>query len=520
MKTTRRKFGRLLASAAGASALGYDVLARPWHRSGELAESDNTPKQARSAADGFAPQRGVNPIEVEHHSITYLMADEARRSASLKEFIPLHNPPWKRFWIQNWRQPGQFFEWDITTPQSGKYQVTFIVSAPRGTVITVRLPEDHSSLECETTWVDHLSRRYNWDRLIARSPVYLPKGHTTVRIQLRNPIEDAPAGAALKSVELLNVDRVTEMQERVRAFRSDTEWLNRAKFGLMFQWGEWEYPRHGPKKQWPAMINDFDIAKFVEMVASTKAGYVVWSATWATYYFPAPIKAIERILPGRTCKCDLIGELADALRDRGIQLIVYYHCGHGDKEWWAKNWVSNDDKRLFFRNWINIMHEIGERYGDRLAGWMYDDDCVYYPAPYERLGEAAKAGFRERIISYNPWIIARGTNFQDLQFGEGFHGDASMSIGGTGIYPAGPYKGLHAHGMFILDGPGWGIHRADTVIDAPRFSKEQAIDIALNATDRNQALSWNLLMYEDGSVSGESLDLMRTVGKTVRKVRS
>jgi hypothetical protein len=520
LKTSRRNFGKVLASAVSASALGCKIWARPWYRNGELAESDGAPEQVRSAADGFVPQRGVIPIEVERHSITYLMADEARRSASLKEFIPLHNPLWKRFWIQNWRQPGQFFEWDITAPQSGKYQVTFIVSAPRGTAITVRLPGAHSSLECETTWVDHLSRRYNWDRLIAPSPLCLLKGHSTVRIQLRNPIEDTPVGAALKSVELLNVDRVTEMEECVRAFRSDTEWLNRAKFGLMFQWGEWGYPRHGPKKQWLAMINDFDVPKFVEMVASTKAGYVVWSATWATYYFPAPIKAIDRILPGRTCKRDLIGELADALRGRGIKLMVYYHCGHGDKEWWAKNWVSNDDKRLFFHNWINIIQEAGERYGDRLAGWMYDDDCVYYPAPYEQLGEAAKAGFRERIISYNPWIIARGTDFQDLQFGEGFHGDSSTPIGGSGIYAAGPHKGLHAHGMFILDGPGWGIHRPDTVISPPRFSKDQAIAIALNAAARNQALSWNLLMYEDGSVSGESLHLMRSVGNALRKVRS
>ena len=61
-----------------------------------------------------------------------------------------------------------------------------------------------------------------------------------------------------------------------------------------------------------------------------------------------------------------------------------------------------------------------ERYGDRLAGWMSDDELIYYPAPYEQLGEAAKAGNKSRIISYNPWIQARGTDFQDIQFG-GLH---------------------------------------------------------------------------------------------------
>jgi hypothetical protein len=73
-----------------------------------------------------------------------------------------------------------------------------------------------------------------------------------------------------------------------------------AQYGLMFQWGEWGYPEDGEAKPWPKMIDDFDVEKFADMVQSTGAGYVIWSATWRTYYFPAPIQAIERIMPGRT----------------------------------------------------------------------------------------------------------------------------------------------------------------------------------------------------------------------------
>ncbi len=484
-------------------------------------ERETTSRSASGTtrSSGVVAQTGISPVAVERRDITYLLANDSRRSASLKEFFPPYNPTWKRFWVQNWREPSQFFEWDVIAPENGRYQVTFMASAPKGTVISMKVLGSTRPLDFEFSQAKSLypyPLPYNWARLALSEPLYLPKGHSTVRVQLQKPIEVPSTGAALKSVELLNVAMQRQMEDRVRAFRSNTQWLNRAKFGLMFQWGEWGYPRHGAKKKWPGMINDFDVAKFAETVASTKAGYVVWSATWATYYFPAPIKAIDRILPGRTCKRDLIGELADALQEHGIKLIVYYHCGHGDQRWWARNWVSNDDKRLFFHNWTNIMNEVGERYGDRLAGWMYDDDCVYYPAPYEQLGKAAKAGFKGRIISYNPWIIPRGTDFQDIQFGEGFQGDTNTPVGGNGIYAAGPYKGLHAHGMFILDGPDWGIFRPDTVIDLPRFNKDQAVDLALNAAARNQALSWDLLMYEDESVSMESLELMRAVGTAVR----
>ena len=152
----------------------------------------------------------------------------------------------------------------------------------------------------------------------------------------------------------------------------------------------------------------------------------MWSATWATYYFPAPIAAIDAILPGHTSQRDLIGKIADALVKRNIQLILYYHASHGrsaaNEGWWDRNWRP-EDKTLFLNNWCSIIQEVGERYKERLAGWMFDDELIYYPAPYERLGHAAKAGNKDRIISYNPWIQARG---MDFQFGDGFMGTTQL----------------------------------------------------------------------------------------------
>jgi hypothetical protein len=41
--------------------------------------------------------------------------------------------------------------------------------------------------------------------------------------------------------------------------------------------------------------------------------------------------------------------------------------------------------------------------------------------------------------------------------------------------------------------------------------------MALEAAERNEALSWNLLMYDDGSVSPESLEVLRAAGAAVRE---
>jgi hypothetical protein len=465
---------------------------------------------AQTASAPPEPSIAIHPA-----TVAYLMADEARRDPALKTRTESSGSP-KRFWVEQWRDPQQIFAWTLQVEKSGDYELTLMISAPPGTAFEIGGPRN----TLRVTTSQPLHSGYAWDRITLPASLSLPTGRSQLSIRPVTAIASAGSGAALKSIELLKASARPALDARIRAFRSDTTWLSRAKFGFMCQCGEWSYPPHGPRKPWPAMADQFDVATFADLVASTGAGYAVWSATWATYYFPAPIRAIDRILPGRTCERDLIGEIADALARKNIRLILYYHVGHESKpangSWWSHNWVSQTDKSLFFDNWCSIIAEVGHRYGDRLAGWMFDDELVYYPAPYERLGVAAKAGNPRRILSYNPWIQARGTDFQDFQFGEGFQGASDLPISARGIWPSGPMKGLHAHGNFQVDGPDWGISKPDTVIEPPHLSLDKATQSALEAAQRDEALSWNLLMYDDGAVSPRSLDLLRQVGRAVR----
>jgi hypothetical protein len=487
------------------------------------------PFLANSVKPLFAEQPAIN---VPPNDIAYLIAEDSLYPNELKAKYEGTHAGVKRFWVENWREPGQAFEWKVNALDSGKYEATFMVSAPPGTPIAVEGP--HNKLTFETTqpfYHDYWwkSSDYYWDRITLPAPLFLPKGESAIRVHLLQPVTGGEKGAALKSIELLNHKARPAFDARIRAFKSDTSWLNDAKFGLMTQCGGWAYPPHGPRKPWPGMVDAFDVEKFADLVDSTGAGYTIWSATWGQFLFPAPINAIDEILPGRTSRRDLIGEMADALAKRKIRLILYYHAGAtdapkghemipGSGSWWSKNWTSSSDKSLFVKNWCTIMTEVGERYGDRLAGWIYDDDLVYYPVPYEQMGKAAKAGSPSRIISYNPWIQARGTDFQDLQFGEGFTGSADLPESAHGIWQSGPYKGLHAHGNFQLDGPNWGIVRAEEKITPPVFSADKATEMALLAAQRNEALSWNLLMYDDGSVSEESLAVFQQAGRAVRRL--
>lgn len=138
---------------------------------------------------------------------------------------------------------------------------------------------------------------------------------------------------------------------------------------------------------------------------------------------------------------------------------------------------------------------------------------VYYPGPFEQMGKALKAGNSDRLIAYNSWVLPRFTEFQDFFFGEGNEKciDGAGPKGGNGIVANGPQKGLQGFANFIVDGPNWGISRSETKINPPIFTKDQITTLVNNAKERKLAMSFNLLMYEDGSVSPESLEMMKYV---------
>ena len=74
-------------------------------------------------------------------------------------------------------------------------------------------------------------------------------------------------------------------------------------------------------------IESFDVVRFAESVASTRAGYVIFTVGqhWGKYC--APNSAYEKLLGVKngvwTSKRDLILEIGRELETRGIRLIIY-----------------------------------------------------------------------------------------------------------------------------------------------------------------------------------------------------
>lgn len=451
---------------------------------------------AASFASFAAPMVDVDP-----RGSTVLMADRADRSKALRPKLVWDERPWGRAWVENWTSPAEYLRWQVRAPAPGSYEIDVLVFGQSGRRAVVIGPSNRLEFTMPAS---------QWWRVRVSGALRIPAGTSLITLKLLDP-----GTTQIKSLELVNAAERGSLERRIQAARSPTAWLSKSGYGLMVQWGEWVYPPHGPKKQWPKMIDDFDVDRFARMVEETGAAYVIWSVTWSTFYYPAPSRAIDRLLAGRTSRRDLIGELADALSARGVRLMLYYHLGWPEKEWWDRNWDSADTekKEKFTANLCSILEEAGMRYRLKLAGWFIDDGMALYPAPFERITQAAKAGNPARLVAYNPWLLPKLTDFQDVFFGESFRG--SDDTPPDGKFVGGPQAGLFAHGMFILDGPDWGIAKPDYRIRQP-IPAEALIGTVRRAMDHGQALSLNVLMFEDGSVSPDSLAVLKQLRAAVR----
>ena len=75
---------------------------------------------------------------------------------------------------------------------------------------------------------------------------------------------------------------------------------------------------------------------------------------------------------------------------------------------------------------------------------------------------------------------------------------------------------MQAHGCFIFEKQ-WGHIQKDTPIPKPRFTLEKLVRMIEKAQGGQYPLSINLEMYEDGSVSPDSMAILRKLKEEVRE---
>ncbi len=453
---------------------------------------------------------GFRVVPVRPGKLNVLSANLAKLSAKVKP----HHLNFMDLWVSSEEAGSHCVDWLLKSPDAGHYLVSALLEA-----------EDCSiSVQCNGRAEAFVIQERKWNR-VSLGSIALKKGENRLGLMIETDVS-----FKLSTLELTQPDVKQQILSEALALRRAPDWFKDAGYGLMFQWTNRATPPTGSNKPWGQKVNDFDLDAFIQLVDQSGASYVVWSITWGQQYISAPIKSLDRIIAGRTTQRDLLGEMADRLHAKGIRLIFYYHYGYDcyhskDPQWLTAAGGYDADKTGLYQNIMSIFSEVGERYAEKLDGWFLDGGQRYYnthfdgsdpvgilSAPFKAIGRAARKGNAERILCYNPWILPRLTEYQDYYAGEG---KAAASGLDDGVFTQGAQKGLMAFGCFVLE-KRWGHIDENKPIAEPRYSATQLVNRIDNAKKNRYPIAINLEMYEDGSVSPASAQLLKEVRKTLQ----
>ncbi|MBT2161514.1 alpha-L-fucosidase [Zobellia barbeyronii] len=453
---------------------------------------------------------GLSPISIDLETINVLSAGSALKSENIESKVL----NFMFLWVESTAFGKHSLSWEVNVPSSGNYTVTAEILG-KNTNIELLCNGEKRNVKVQSE---------DWSRLNLGN-IQLKKGSNKIELKIQSD--------EIIKVSALELTRPTieeQIIDEALSVRQDLDWFKDAGYGLMFQWTNRATPKEGMKiKDWEQKINDFDVQQFANMVEETGAAYVIWSITWGQQYISAPITSLDKLIEGRTTKRDLLGEMADQLHAKGIKLIFYYHYGYDcyhskDPAWLNVAGGYEADKTRLYKNVNEIIAEVGNRYGDKLNGWFFDGGQRYYDsrfdgtqegvlsASFKEMSEAARRGNEQRVLTYNSWILPRVTEYQDFYSGEGLQRFENLD---EGKFVDGKHKGLMAHTCFPLE-ERWGHIDFNTPIKKSKYSVEELSKYVKNAQHNRYPLSINLEMYEDGSVSGESLKLLKELREIVR----
>jgi hypothetical protein len=433
----------------------------------------------------------------------------------------------------------------VTVPESGSYQVAACYSSTvPGSQVDVQSGDSviHHGVQVtegfflpdpggpspnpgEASESSFWSERefYSFERISLTGELLLTRGVNVVKLQVSGP--KGPENFRLRSLELIPVaqrDAIRASQELARRRRANTDWFVKAGYGVWFHFLDLTTPRRGPSKSYPDAVNDLDVEALANLVEETGAGYVIFTTNHGHPTCPAPIRSWEEWHPGWTTQRDLISDLAAALNKRGIRLLLYMNCpGLGNLEQLPHSLIDSPtvSEEKYAEILIKVFTEFGLRYKENVAGYWFDSWFLTYESypnlPADKLFDAIKAGYPDRLIAYNYWAFPIETDWQDYWAGE--LTEIPLKRFKTRFLQRGAGKGLQAHSAIKLDAP-WFHITPDTDMEPPLYTAEQLIGYVKTCMEDQAVVSIGVGIFQDGTIGEASRQILRQLRRAIRNV--
>lgn len=435
--------------------------------------------------------------------------------------------------------------WRLNVEEAGSYEVSISVATLKGggslSLLTDRddvdldlpqtaghfdtAPDVVRAFRARTDWVN------NYQQLEFSDTIQLKAGEQDVFLRARGlPFREVIDFRALQLTPTDALDAIQQDAAAAAAARSDTTWMVDAGYGLMVHWTDLSVDPDGSSLPYADAVDEFDVEALVELSEQAGAGYVLFTLNHQYPHCPAPIPEWEAIHPGWTTERDLIGELADAFAARDIPFMLYV-ASHlvgipddvSEVRWLRDHQLSRaateayDHPDIFDNNRV-VLEAIGERYGDRVAGfWLDGWDLVpeVYPHPDPRLlHDAAKAGYPDRLVSLNRWIFPTVTPWQDYWAGEI---DSPEEPPKQRYIPHDAGLGLQYHALIALEDD-W-VYTAEGIEDnlyRRRYSAADVIEFVEGVSAAGGAVTINVALHQRGTIEAPSQEILTALRDAVR----
>ena len=306
-----------------------------------------------------------------------------------------------------------------------------------------------------------------------------------------------------------------------------TDWFKDAGYGLFCHWHSQSVNADGSKKDYYTAVKEFDVNAFANQVDEAGAKFVIFTLIHGRHELAFPSAVMDSICPEHTStQRDLYADMFTALNAKGIRMMFYWnmHATKEEPDWHdGSKWAT--DKAWFVQKQYDLVEEIGNRYGDKLAGWWLDhcyDNDPRLPADVRNWGAKfdfakyavkLRSGNTNRIVTFNFrwkfWGCDWGKGIMDYQAGE--DGLENNWI------PASRFAGEGGTQWFACDAtddPNW-MHVKPGVIK-PRYATERVISYIQNVISNQGVFAYNCAMYNNGKIAEDTMVQLRAVKKAIR----
>ncbi len=215
----------------------------------------------------------------------------------------------------------------------------------------------------------------------------------------------------------------------------DTDWLSHAQMGAFMHYLPNDREHYRFDSDETEFWGVFDVAGLDVQLKDAGAAYLGFTLGQNEGYINAPNPVYDEICgyrAGERCsKRDLPMELATALREQGIRLLLYLPCQPPTRDLQAIKAFGFPDEplgedRQFLpaaaEKWSQVIAYWSRHYGDLVSGWWFDgayDWLNFNDAIAACYAPAAKSGNPHAIVTFNPGIgLRRARRLEDYTAGE------------------------------------------------------------------------------------------------------